>query len=81
MKVAKIGNQNFGLTGKVKNLCDITEDGLFEVEGFFHPVSVERVTQYGEDELSGQVGGFFNGADGVRRYYMETGKFEEVQNV
>lgn len=59
----------------VNTLEDIAEDGIYAVNGFDRPVSVEKVTEYGKEALSGQVGGFFTGADGVSRYYMETGKY------
>lgn len=59
----------------VNTLEDIAEDGLYAVNGFEHPIAAEKVTEYGKEALSGQVGGFFTGADGVSRYYMETGKF------
>lgn len=74
MRKAKIMNYEIEIT-EVKFLEDIAEDGLYAVDGFDHPVSTEKVTEYGKEALSGHVGGFFTGADGVSRYYIETGKF------
>ena len=74
MKQALIMNYEVNVV-EVKHLEDIAEDGLYSVDGFDHPVSTEKVTEYGKEALSGQVDGFFTGADGVSRYYMETGKF------
>lgn len=59
----------------VNTLEDIADDEIYAVNGFEHPIAAEKVTEYGKEELSGQVGGFFTGSDGVSRYYMETGKF------
>ena len=74
MKKANIMNYEVEIQ-EVRCLEDIAEDGLYAVDGFDHPVSTEKVTEYGKEALSGQVDGFFTGADGVSRYYMETGKF------
>lgn len=74
MRKANIMNYEMEIK-EVRCLEDIEEDGLYAVDGFDHPVSTDKVTEYGKEALSGQVGGFFTGADGVSRYYMETGKF------
>ena len=64
---------------EVQNLEEIEEDGLYAVEGWKTPVSVEHVTPYGESQISAQYpkARFFYGADGVRRYAIGTGSFEE----
>ena len=64
---------------EVQNLEEIEEDGLYAVEGWKTPVSVEHVTPYGEEQISQQhpKARFFYGADGVRRYAIGTGSFEE----
>lgn len=74
MKKANIMNYEIEIQ-EVRCIEDIEEDGLYAVDGFDHPVYTEKVTEYGKEALSGQVGGFFTGADGFSRYYMETGKF------
>ena len=62
----------------VGSLEEIGEDGFYAVEGWKTPVSVERVTPYGESQISEQHprAKFFHGSDGVRRYAIGTGKFE-----
>ena len=64
-------NRNFL---KCRTLRD-REDGLYAVEGWKTPVSVEHVTPYGESQISAQYpkARFFYGADGVRRYAIGTG--------
>ena len=62
----------------VGSLEEIREDGLYAVNGWKTPVSVETVTPYGESEISARhpKAVFFHGSDGVRRYAIGTGKFE-----
>lgn len=62
----------------VGNLEEIEEDGLYAVNGWKTPVSVEKVTPYGESQISAchPKAVFFHGSDGVRRYAIGTGKFE-----
>lgn len=62
----------------VGSLEEIGEDGLYAVNGWKTPVSVETVTPYGESEISARhpKSVFFHGSDGVRRYAIGTGKFE-----
>ena len=62
----------------VGSLEEIGEDGLYAVEGWKTPVSVEHVTPYGESQISDRhpKAVFFRGSDGVRRYAIGTGKFE-----
>lgn len=63
----------------VGSLEEIEADGLYAVSGYETPVSVEHVTEYGEEQIAAQYPGakFFDGADGVRRYAIGTGSFEE----
>lgn len=64
---------------EVGSLDEIEADGLYAVEGWKTPVSVEHVTPYGESQISQQHNvKFFYGADGVRRYAISTGSFEEM---
>ena len=62
----------------VGSLEQIGEDGIYAVNGWKTPVSVETVTPYGESEISARhpKAVFFHGSDGVRRYAIGTGKFE-----
>lgn len=62
----------------VGSLEEIKIDGIYAVNGWKTPVSVESVTPYGESQISAQYprARFFTGADGVRRYAIGTGKFE-----
>ena len=62
----------------VGSLEEIGADGLYAVNGWKTPVSVEKVTPYGESQISEQYprAVFFRGSDGVRRYAIGTGKFE-----
>lgn len=63
---------------EVQSLEEIEADGLYAVNGWKTPVSVEHVTPYGESQISQQhpQAVFFYGSDGVRRYAIGTGKFE-----
>ena len=62
----------------VGSLEEIGEDGIYAVDGWKIPVSVEEVTPYGESQISEQHprAKFFCGADGVRRYAIGTGEFK-----
>ena len=62
----------------VGSLEEIGEDGLYAVNGWKTPVSAEKVTPYGESQISARhpKAVFFYGADGIRRYAIGTGKFE-----
>lgn len=78
-KAAFFGGSNIQEIPVVGSLEEIEANGLYSVPGFDSPVSVEAVTSYGEEQLSEEHPGmvFFTGADGERRYAIETGEFAD----
>lgn len=63
---------------EVETLEEIEEDGLYAVEGWKTPASVQTATDFGEEQISAQhpKTRFFYGDDGVRGYAIGTGEFK-----